>query len=173
MNLSVEHILLFLVAIFLLYHFLGNYGCREGFSDDDEKGDSEQPVYFNWDFNTDHCHPDAAFEEEFLMDCKKAITLHEDVDNTNKYIYDLFKKYRKLQIESYNHNLFNKQRTCNCEGGKQVLVKDPNVCNLCDCRFNDTLKRDDGTEYKEGTCSSWDGPPLDVPDEILDPPKMK
>jgi hypothetical protein len=169
MNLSVEHVLLFLVAIFLLYHFLGNYGCREGFSD-------EQPQYFNWHFDTDHCHTDALIQEEFMMDCKKALSLHEGVDEINNYIYDLYKKYRKLQIESYNHNLFNKQLACNCEGSNLELSEDPNVCRLCDCRFNDTLKRDDGTEYREGTCSSWDGPPFDLSVDdakIWKPPKMK
>ncbi len=31
-NLSVEHVLLFVVLAFLLYHLLGNCGCRDGFS---------------------------------------------------------------------------------------------------------------------------------------------
>ena len=31
-GISMEHILLFLIMIFLFYHFLGNCGCREGFS---------------------------------------------------------------------------------------------------------------------------------------------
>jgi hypothetical protein len=31
-ELSVEHILLFVILAFLLYHLLGNCGCRDGFS---------------------------------------------------------------------------------------------------------------------------------------------
>ena len=31
-ELSVEYILLFLIVVFLFYHFLGNCGCKEGFS---------------------------------------------------------------------------------------------------------------------------------------------
>ena len=32
MNLSVEHVLLFLVIVFFLYHLIGKCGCRNGFS---------------------------------------------------------------------------------------------------------------------------------------------
>ena len=31
-DLSVEHVLLFVVLAFLLYYLLGNCGCRDGFS---------------------------------------------------------------------------------------------------------------------------------------------
>lgn len=182
-ELSVEHILLFLIVVFL-FIISCNCLCKEGFSVGIPVNENDVN-YITTYFDTDNCNPHAFIEEEFLFECGSVVKMDKDVINSNNYIYDLYKKYKKLELDNHNYKIINNKDTigtlCNCDvTGRPEFDRrfgeDIQNCgsekngNMCDCLYSGEVVKDNKT-LKTGTCAIigkyFNGT------EIRKPPKFK
>lgn len=165
-DLSMEHVLLFFIATFLLYHLLGNCGCIEGLTVPlmDDKVNENQVSYMEFDFDTDNCDPTGLFRRTFTFDCKTLKAVNKNIDNVNKYIYDLYTKYKKLELDHYNYQMTNgnkvPQSICNCDvtDGDLRIDTDYNNCKkengyICDCGYSEAIISEGDIKVKKGTCA--------------------
>ena len=166
-----------LVVCALLYY--GGCDCKEGFSEND-------PTYYDYAFNTDNCNPGAFIEEKFTYDCGTLKKVNKTTDDNNKYIYDLFKKYKKLELDNFNYKSINNIDTigtlCNCDvtgapWNNRRFGEDIKNCGIteeggqiCDCLYSDEVVKD-GRTLKTGTCAAvgkwFDGDEIKLPPNVL------
>lgn len=183
-DLSVEHVLMFVIIVFLLYHLIGSCSCiRDGFS---VGIPVENDVnYITTYLGTDKCNPGAWVEERLAFECEVVVEMDKDIIDNNNYIYDLYKKYKKLELDNHNYKIINNKDTigtlCNCDvTGRQEFDRrfgeDIQNCgsekngNMCDCLYSGEVVKDNKT-LKTGTCAIvgkyFNGT------EIRNPPKFK
>lgn len=174
MNLSVEHVLMFALVVCALYYLMGGCDCKEGFSEKD-------PNYIMDAFNTDNCDPHAWWPETFTYQCGQVVKANQDFGDANQYIYELFKKYKKLELDNHNYKTINNVDTigtlCNCDITKypdQRYDEDVQNCGnfsegkQCDCLYSDEVIEEDGRRLKRGTCGVMTNPFDDYCGDVTD-----
>lgn len=165
-DLSVKHVLIFVIIAFLLYYIIGNCGYRDGFSVGIQV-DENMVTYIYKFFNPDKCNPKASWQETFKYDCTTIRNTNNMINTNNNYIYDLYNKYKELEFDYHNYKLTNgnntEQSKCYCDvtgkpGSDRRFGEDIENCgsptrHMCDCLYSDKEIVKDNKTLKTGTCT--------------------